>query len=74
MLKLKTLELHNYLSIDDAKLDLENRGVILIEGKNHSNNAYQSNGAGNVEKKNKEKVLDYDAVFIFKQEFPVYRG
>lgn len=46
MLKLKTLELHNYLSIDDAKLDLENRGVILIEGKNHSNNAYQSNGSG----------------------------
>ena len=46
MLKLKTLELHNYLSIDDAKLDLENRGVILIEGKNISNNAYQSNGAG----------------------------
>lgn len=46
MLKLKTLELHNYLSIADAKLSLDNRGVILVEGKNTSNNAYQSNSAG----------------------------
>ena len=46
MLKFKTLELHNYLSFKDAKLSLDNRGVILVEGKNHSNNAYQSNGSG----------------------------
>ena len=46
MLKLEKLELHNYLSIEDATLDIDKRGVVLIEGKNTSNNAYQSNGAG----------------------------
>lgn len=41
----KQLELHNYLPFKDATLDLENRGVILIEGRNLSNNSYSSNGS-----------------------------
>ena len=46
MLRFKEVELHNYLSFKDAKLDLENQGLTLIAGKNHSNNAYTSNSSG----------------------------
>ena len=46
MIKFKKLEIHNYGPFKDATLGLDNQGVVLVEGKNHSNNAYQSNGSG----------------------------
>lgn len=46
MIKFTNLELHNYKSFLDATLSLENKGVVLIEGRNTSNNSYQSNAAG----------------------------
>ena len=34
------------MSIEEAELDLENRGLVLIEGKNETNPTFQSNGSG----------------------------
>lgn len=36
----------NFLSIREAEIDLDNRGLVLIEGKNKTNEAFQSNGSG----------------------------
>ena len=34
------------MSIEEAELDLESRGLVLIEGKNETNPTFQSNGSG----------------------------
>lgn len=39
-------EAYNFLAFPEIKLDLDNRGLVLIEGKNLSSNKYESNGAG----------------------------
>lgn len=46
MLKFTKVELHNFLSYQDAELNLDNQGVTLIEGVNNSNDAYTSSGSG----------------------------
>jgi len=38
--------MENFLSIEEADLDLDNRGLILIEGVNNTSEAYKSNGTG----------------------------
>lgn len=40
------LYIKNFLSIEEAELDLDKRGLVLVEGKNKTNEAYQSNGSG----------------------------
>lgn len=39
-------EAYNFLAFKEIKLDLDNRGLVLIEGKNLSSNKFESNGAG----------------------------
>ncbi|AHJ87523.1 putative recombination related exonuclease [Bacillus phage Bp8p-C] len=45
-MRLTKLEAENFLSFKKFELDLDNRGIILIEGKNSTNEKFQSNGAG----------------------------
>lgn len=45
-MKWTKLYIKNFLSIQEAEIDLSNRGLVLIEGKNTTNSAYKSNGAG----------------------------
>lgn len=42
----KTLEIQNFMSIQHAKLDLENQGLTLITGENLDNPNFTNNGAG----------------------------
>lgn len=42
----KTLHIKNFLTVGDAKLDLDNRGLLLIQGVNHDDPSASSNGAG----------------------------
>lgn len=46
MLKFTKVQLHNFLSYQEAELPLANQGVTLIEGINNSNDAYTSSGSG----------------------------
>lgn len=46
MLKFRKVYISNYLSIGEAELDLDNQGLVLIEGENSSNDTYISNGSG----------------------------
>lgn len=46
MLKFKKVKAVNFLSIGEAELQLDNRGLVLIEGINDTNDTFQSNGAG----------------------------
>lgn len=43
---LKRLHIQNFLSIKSVKLELDNRGMVLICGENKDNPDFQSNGAG----------------------------
>lgn len=40
------LDIKNFLSITEAKLQIADQGLILIEGKNLSSNKFKSNGSG----------------------------
>lgn len=40
------VRIKNFLSIKDAELSLDERGLMLIEGRNQTNEAFQSNGSG----------------------------
>lgn len=40
------LEVRNFLSIEEAIMKIENRGLVLIEGKNNTNEKFKSNGSG----------------------------
>lgn len=42
----KTLHIRNFLTIGEAKLDLDNRGLLLIQGVNNDDPSASSNGAG----------------------------
>lgn len=41
-----TLTIQNFMSIRSASIDLSNRGLVLINGVNHDNEALNNNGAG----------------------------
>ena len=43
---LNTLTIQNFLSIKSVTLELNNRGMVLIQGENRDNSDFQSNGAG----------------------------
>lgn len=43
---LKQLTVQNFLSIRNITLDLENRGLVLLKGKNMDNESLNNNGAG----------------------------
>lgn len=45
-MKFKELLINNFLAIGEAKIDLEDRGLVLIEGKNDDESSANSNGAG----------------------------
>lgn len=45
-MKWKKISINNFLSIKEAELELDNRGLILVEGKNLTNSAFLSNGSG----------------------------
>lgn len=42
----------NFMSIEEARLELDKRGLMLIEGRNKTNGAFKSNGSG------KTSILD----------------
>lgn len=45
-MKWTKLKIQNFLSISNADMKLDDRGLILIEGINKTNGAFQSNGSG----------------------------
>lgn len=45
MVKFNYVEMNNFMAIEHAKLDLDNQGLILIEGINKSNDSFDSNGS-----------------------------
>ncbi|WAB24982.1 exonuclease activity protein [Lysinibacillus phage vB_LfM_LysYB1] len=45
-MRLKTMGIQNFMSIRKAEVPLENQGLILIQGKNLDDPAFESNGAG----------------------------
>ena len=46
MLKFKKVYAENYMSISKVELELDNQGLVLIEGINDTNETFQSNGSG----------------------------
>ena len=46
MIKYKKVEANNFLSYNHFNLNLDNQGLILIEGINNSDNSFKSNGSG----------------------------
>ncbi|WZP34909.1 exonuclease [Enterococcus phage vB_Efs8_KEN04] len=46
MLKFKRVSAENYMSIGSVSIDLDNQGLVLIEGINDTNETFQSNGSG----------------------------
>lgn len=46
MLKFKKVEANNYKSFREFSLDLQDKGLILIEGDNLANDSFDSNGSG----------------------------
>lgn len=45
MVKFNYVEMNNFMAIEHAKLNLDNQGLILIEGVNKSNDSFDSNGS-----------------------------
>lgn len=45
MVKFNYVEMNNFMAIEHAKLNLDNQGLILIEGINKSNDSFDSNGS-----------------------------
>lgn len=45
-MKLGKLVVENFMSIKSASVDLSDRGLVLIQGKNNDEDAFESNGAG----------------------------
>jgi DNA repair exonuclease SbcCD ATPase subunit len=43
---IKALDIHNFCAIGDAHLELDNRGLILVQGVNADDSSAKSNGAG----------------------------
>lgn len=45
-MKIKSLTIENFLVIGKAEIDLDNRGLLLIQGENEADTSANSNGAG----------------------------
>ncbi|WP_326894502.1 AAA family ATPase (plasmid) [Rhizobium beringeri] len=45
-MKFPELEIHNFLAITDAKINLSDRGLVLLQGNNHADSSADSNGVG----------------------------
>ena len=45
-MKIKSLTLSNFLIIGEAKINLDNRGLLLVQGENEDDSSANSNGAG----------------------------
>lgn len=45
-MKIEKLEIHNFLTIGDAEIELDDRGLLLIQGENADDPSAESNGAG----------------------------
>ena len=45
-MKFTTIEIENFLAIGEAKLELNDRGLVVIQGANEDNTSSASNGAG----------------------------
>lgn len=45
-MKWTRLSIKNFLSIKEAELNIDNQGLVLIEGKNLTSNKFKSNGSG----------------------------
>ncbi|WP_186296788.1 AAA family ATPase [Cupriavidus campinensis] len=45
-MNIERLTIKNFLTIEDAELELDNRGLLLIQGENKANPSATSNGAG----------------------------
>lgn len=45
-MKITALEIENFLSVGDAKLALDDRGLVHISGENHDDTSANSNGSG----------------------------
>lgn len=45
MVNFTKVEMKNFMAIKEATLELDNRGLILIEGENKTNESFQSNGS-----------------------------
>ena len=45
-MKLKQLTIRNFMSIKKATLELDNAGLVLVQGINDDDSAFDSNGAG----------------------------
>ena len=45
-MKIQKLEIKNFLTVGDAKVELDDRGLLLIQGQNNDDPSAESNGAG----------------------------
>lgn len=45
MVKFKYVKMNNFMAIKEAELELDNQGLILIEGVNKTNDSFDSNGS-----------------------------
>jgi DNA repair exonuclease SbcCD ATPase subunit len=45
-MKIKSLTISNFLIIGEAKINLDNRGLLLVQGENEDDSSANSNGAG----------------------------
>ena len=45
-MKFKSVQINNFGAIGEAEIELDNRGLILVQGENATNSAANSNGAG----------------------------
>ena len=45
-MRLGELEVQNFLSIQEASIDLSNKGLVLVQGDNKDSTAFDSNGSG----------------------------
>lgn len=46
MIKLEKVEANNFLSFSNVSLELDNQGLVMIDGVNQSADSFQANGAG----------------------------
>ena len=42
----KSVAIQNFMSIKNINLELDKRGLVLIQGKNRDDDSFESNGSG----------------------------
>ncbi|HCG9568359.1 TPA: hypothetical protein NKA85_003843 [Vibrio parahaemolyticus] len=45
-MRFNRIEIDNFMAIGEATIDLDNKGLVLIQGENHDDSSQNSNGAG----------------------------